>query len=74
MKAIPLENGILHLAESKAICPICNRNIPFEDIEDKFQKQDKDYIRMKCKCRKYIGITMTMEGDYVAFPLSNLNP
>jgi hypothetical protein len=27
---------------------------------------------MKCECKKFVGITMTMEGDYVAFNLKNL--
>jgi hypothetical protein len=72
MKAIKIPNGIIHLAESKAICPLCGCKIPFDKIEDKFQSQDKDYIRMKCECKKFVGITMTMEGDYVAFNLKNL--
>ena len=73
MQAIPIKNGILHLAESKAICPYCDRKIPFEEIEDKFMKQDKHYIRMKCKCKRFIGITANIMGDYVAFDLRGGN-
>lgn len=71
MKAIIIPDGIVHLAESKAICPKCGREIPFEEIEKKFSKQDKFQIRMKCKCKHYIGITQDFRGDYVAFDLKN---
>ena len=67
MKAIRIPNGIIHLAESKAICPYCGRQIPFEEIENKFMKQDKSYIRMKCKCGRFIGITQDIRGDFVAY-------
>jgi len=72
MKSIPIKNGILHLAESKAICPLCKINIPFDKIENKYQKSSNDFIRMKCKCKKYIGITTNFEGDYIAFDLKEL--
>lgn len=73
MQATLIKNGILHLAESKATCPYCERKIPFEEIEDKFMKQDKHYIRMKCKCKRFIGITANIMGDYVAFDLRGGN-
>lgn len=69
MKAIPIKNGIIHLAESKAKCPFCERTISFYEIEEKFMKQDKYYIRMKCKCKKFIGITQDIRGDFVAYQL-----
>lgn len=59
----------MHLAESKAICPKCQRQIPFEEIEDKFMKQDKHFIRMKCKCKRYINITQDIRGDFIAYEL-----
>jgi len=69
MKAIPIKNGIVHLAESKAECPHCERNIPFDEIEDKWIKQDKHWMRMKCKCKRFIGITSDIKGDFVAYKL-----
>jgi len=71
MKTIRIPNGIMHLAESKAICPYCERQIPFEEIENKFMKQDKFYIRMKCECKRFIGITQDMRGDFIAYKLIN---
>ena len=71
MKSIRIPSGIMYLAESKAICPYCERPIPFEEIENKFMKQDKFYIRMKCKCKRFIGITQDMRGDFVAYKLIN---
>jgi len=71
MKTIRVPNGIMHLAESKAICPYCERKIPFEEIENKFMKQDKFCIRMKCKCKRFINITQDMRGDFVAYKLIN---
>ncbi len=70
MKTIVVSNGIITLAESKAICPHCERKIPFDEIEDKFTKQPKHYMRMKCKCKRFIGITSSMRGDFVAYKLS----
>lgn len=67
MKSIMIPNGILHLAESKACCPFCGREIPFDKIEEKFMKQDNFYIRMKCECKKFVGITCNYMGDYVAY-------
>jgi len=69
MEAVIIPNGIIHLAESKAICPKCGRQIPFGEIEEKFMKQDKHYIKMKCKCKRFIGITQDIRGDFVAYEL-----
>lgn len=69
MKTIHIPNGIIHLTESKAICPYCERKIPFDEIETKFYKQDKHYFRMKCKCKRFIGITSDIRGDYIAYEL-----
>lgn len=69
MKTISIPNGVAHLIESKAICPKCSKDISLEEIESKFMKQDKSYIRMKCKCNQYIGITQDFRGDYLAFEL-----
>lgn len=68
-QTIRIPNGIITLATSEAECPYCEREIPFEEIEDKFMKQSKHHIRMKCKCKRFIGITTNMKGDYVAFDL-----
>lgn len=69
MQSIPIKNGILHLSENKAVCPYCERKISIDEIEDKFMKQNKHYIRMKCKCSRFIGITSNIIGDYVAYDL-----
>jgi len=68
-KIILIDNAILTLAESKADCPHCERHIPFEEIEAKYWKQNNHTIRMKCKCKRFIGITSNMMGDFVAFDL-----
>ena len=71
MKAVIIPNGIIHLAESKAICPYCERNIPFEEIEEKFMRLNKFNLRMKCKCKRFIGITQNIRSDFVAYKLSS---
>ena len=68
-KTILMNGAIVTLAESKAECPHCDRHIPFEEVEEKYSKQDKHIIRMKCKCKRYIGVTTDMRGDFVAFSL-----
>jgi hypothetical protein len=67
---IKIDNGIITLNESKAVCPYCDRSIPFDEIEEKYMRQDKHYIRMKCKCRRYIGITTDIRGDFRAYELT----
>lgn len=68
-KTVIVPNGIMTLVESKAKCPHCERNIPFDEIENKWSKQDKPHIRMKCKCKRFIGITSNIMGDFVAYEL-----
>lgn len=68
-KTIRIPGGILTLNESKAKCPKCNKEIPFDKIESKWMKQDKHFMKMKCTCNKFIGITTDMRGDFIAFDL-----
>jgi len=68
-KTIIMAGAIVTLAESKAKCPHCERHIPFDEIETKYSKQDNPIMRMKCKCKRFIGVTMDMRGDFVAFRL-----
>ncbi len=70
MKAIPIKNGIIHLAEVKpSKCPHCTRDIPFEEIEDKWMKQNNHTMNIKCKCKRTIGVTQSIVGDFVVFEL-----
>lgn len=68
-KVIRVPGGILTMIESKAKCPHCARKIPIDEIEEKWMKQDKAFMRMKCKCKKFIGITGNLHGDFVAYSL-----
>ena len=68
-KTILMNGAIVTLAESKAECPHCDSHIPFEEMEEKYSKQDKHTIIMKCKCKMYIGVTTDIRGDFVAFRL-----
>ena len=70
MKAIRVKDGIIHLSESKAICPECERHIPFDEVGEKLRLSDKGLIRHKCKCKRFIGITSDFRGDIVAFSLT----
>ena len=71
MKTIRIPNGIMHLIESKAICPYCEHKISLQDFDDRWMKQPKHYMRIKCKCKRFIGITQDMRGDFVAYKLNN---
>lgn len=66
-KIVSIPNGTLTLCESKAKCPHCERVILFEEIERKWVNAKKSYMRIKCKCKKRIGITADIKGDFVAF-------
>jgi len=66
-----MDGAIVTLAESKANCPHCERHIPFDEMEVKFDKQEKNTIRMLCKCRRFIGVTTDYRGDFVAFNLKS---
>lgn len=68
-KSIFIPGGIMTLSESKAICPHCERHIPFDELENKWHKQNNHTMRVKCKCKRFIGITMDMKGDFLAFSL-----
>ena len=68
-KTIHIPGGTITLAESKAICPHCQTHIDFDKIEKRFWKQSKSFIRMKCDCGKYVGITSDYKGDFVAYKL-----
>lgn len=46
MKTVIIAGALLHLAESKAKCPYCEKHIPFSEIEDKWINQPKPYIRL----------------------------
>jgi len=70
MKIIPIHNGTLTLVESKAYCPHCKAHLSFEQIEKRFARQDKSYIRMKCGCGKFIGVTSNIMGDFVAYDIN----
>ena len=72
MKTIRIPNGIMTLAESKAECPHCERKIPIDEIEEKWIKQGNHYMRMKCKCKRFIGITSNIMGDFVAYKLGQV--
>lgn len=63
-------DGFMTFNESKAVCPYCCNEVAFDKIEAKYKLKDKDYIRFKCECKRYIGITTNMKGDYVSFQLN----
>lgn len=67
MKTIKVKNGIVHMAESKAVCPFCEKKYTFDELEDKLMKSDKGIFTMTCKCKKRIGIAQDMKGDLVSF-------
>jgi hypothetical protein len=64
-KVIGIPGGLLTLNESNVKCPHCERLIPFEEIEIKWMNQEKHYIRIKCKCKRFISITSNIKGDFV---------
>lgn len=68
-KTIKFGGALLTLSESKAVCPHCDRIISFDEIEEKFMRQDEAYIRIRCKCNRAVGITSNIQGDYVAYEL-----
>jgi hypothetical protein len=69
MKKVRVPNGIITIVESKAECPECERKIPFDEIEEKWVRQDNHVMKMKCKCKRFIGITTNRSGDFIAFDL-----
>ena len=72
MKAVLVNNGIVHINESKAICPHCTKGFKVEEFEDAWYKSKSPIIRKKCKgCKRFVGITTDMKGDFIAFELSS---
>lgn len=67
MTTIQIPNGILHLAESKALCPVCHAPQPIEALEPKWMKIKGHSMRHKCKCGAWMQITCNFKGDFVAY-------
>lgn len=59
----------ISFVQNKAVCPHCGANIPVAKIEPKFSKSANMEIRIKCSCKKQIGITTDIKGDFRAFKL-----
>jgi hypothetical protein len=64
-KTIFMAGAIINIAESQVECPHCEREVPFEEIEDKWVKQDNPYLTMKCKCKRPLLITTDHKGDFI---------
>ncbi len=69
-KSIVIGAAIITLVESKAVCPHCERLIPFAEIESKWMKGN-GHIKIKCKCNRFVGITSDIQGDFKAYELKN---
>ncbi len=67
MKTIHVPGGIMHIAESKALCPACNAPQPIEVLEPKWAKAKGFSMRHKCKCGAWMYITCDITGDFVAY-------
>lgn len=67
METIKMAGATIHLSESMATCPHCERYIPMDEIEPKFRNQSRHYFNMKCLCNRIIGIAQNFRGDFVAY-------
>ena len=75
-RAIIIPNGIICLYDTSDVeCPMCERQIPYEEIEEKWMKakNNNGYIRIKDKCKRFIGIAMDFKGKFHAFDLKQKN-
>lgn len=65
-----IPNGIIHISESKADCPHCSRHFEFKEFEDSWNKSD-GFIKKKCiGCKRFVGITMDIKGNFIAYELA----
>ena len=64
-----IPNGLITFGESKATCPHCERDIPIEEIDEAWHKSSKPTIKLKCKCKRLVGITSDIMGDFISFEL-----
>lgn len=67
MTTIQIPNGILHLAESKALCPVCHAPQPIEVLEPKWMKIKGHSMRHKCKCVVCLALRYWTAG--INFPI-----
>jgi hypothetical protein len=73
-RAIRIPNGIICLVDTSDVeCPKCGRQIPWEEIEEKWvkAKNNNGFIRIKDKCQRFIGIAMSMTGKFHAYDLED---
>lgn len=70
VKEVKQENtfGGVHLsfAKSKMKCPHCEREITFQEIEDKGFPE-----KFKCKCKRKIGIVQDIKGNFHSYNLDD---
>lgn len=72
-KVIAIADGIIHISESKAECPYCTYKFKYSSFEKQYDKSEDGHVRKKCKCGRFVGITMTIVGDFVAYELKSKN-
>lgn len=68
-KSVVIPGGVLHMAESNAICPHCEHIFTVDILEPLFQKCKTYWFRKKCVCGRFVGITTDLKGDFVAYDL-----
>lgn len=67
MTTLHFPGAILHLSESKAVCPACQVPQPIEILEPKWIKAKGFSMRHKCRCGEWMHITGDTYGDFVAY-------
>lgn len=73
MKTLNIKNGFLSIAESKASCSKCKKDIAFDVLEKKWLKNKERHImHHTCECKHKMGIAIDMKGDFVSFEFKNL--
>lgn len=73
MKTIHVPGGILHMAESKAICTNCGTQVKISEVDDRLQKSKRFYVRHTCReCGGKMDVYYTFAGDILAAPLTNM--
>jgi hypothetical protein len=72
MKTIHVPGGILHISESRALCPACKIHQPIEKLEPKWEKVKGFSMRHKCACGYWMHITTDIRGDFVAYKTGKL--
>ena len=61
------KNGLIGFADTNCYCMHCERKVKLEELEAAVDRSKNGFGIFLCKCKRRIGVTVDIKGDYVVF-------